>query len=221
MARAGRKRKIALREPNGRVQRVPQRRLEEIERATAANQPHRAVLPKHLREDPRAGTAAGRLFLLGEIDADQLVAAERFVSLVRQFLQILSAPMAPASFLGKIVAPSPASPLDIEENLGDEEPEDEEDRHERIGRQFSSLCRALTEASRQEVLVDRVDGETGEISAAMMARQVNLLAVAKAVLIDGKPCGDISTLRRALDVVDKTMGAKHRGLRAVTSSPHQ
>jgi hypothetical protein len=218
MARAGRKRKIGLREPSGRVQRVPQRRQEEMERATAANQPHRAVLPKHLREDPRAGTAAGRLFLLGKIDADQLVAAERFVSLVRQFLHILSAPMAPASFLGKIVAPSPASPLDVEERLGDEEPEEEEDRHERIGRQFQSVCRALTEASRQEVLVDRVVEETGEISAAMMARQVNLLAVAKAVLIDGKPCEDIGSLRRALDVVDRTIGAKRRGLRAVTSS---
>ena len=221
MARAGRKRKIALREPNGRVQRVPQRRLEEMERATVANQPHRSVLPKHLREDPRAGTAAGRLFLLGEIDADQFVAAERFVSLVRQFLHLLSAPMAPESFLGKIVAPSPASPLDVEERLEDEEPEDEEDRRERIGRQFSSMCRALTEASRQEVMVDRVDGETGEISAAMMARQVNLLAVAKAVLIDGKPCEDIGALRRALEVVDRTIGAKHRGLRAVTSSTHQ
>lgn len=221
MARAGRKRKTALREPNGRVQRIPQRRLEELERATVANQPHRAVLPKHLREDPRAGTAAGRLFLLGEIDADQLVAAERFVSLVRQFLHVLSVPMAPASFLGKIVAPSPASPLDLEERLEDEEPEDEEDRHERIGRQFSSMCQALTEASRQEVLVDRMDRETGEISAAMMARQVNLLAVAKAILIDGKPCEDIGALRRALDVVDRAMGAKRRGARAATSSPHQ
>jgi len=75
-----------------------------IERVTVANQPRRSVLPKHLREDPRAGTAAGRLFLLGEINADQFVAAERFVSLVRQFLHVLSAPMAPASFLGKIVA---------------------------------------------------------------------------------------------------------------------
>lgn len=218
MARAGRKRKIGLREPNGRVQRIPQRRLEEMERATVANQPHRSVLPKHLREDPRAGTAAGRLFLLGEIDADQFVAAERFVSLVRQSLHILSAPMAPASFLGKIVAPSPASPLDVEECMGDEEPEGEDDRRERIGRQFSSVCRALTEASRQEVLVDRMDRETGEISEEVMARQVNLLAVAKAVLIDGKSCEDIGSLRRALDVVDRTMGAKHRGLRAVTSS---
>ena len=189
--------------------------------ATVANQPHRSVLPKHLREDPRAGTAAGRLFLLGEIDADQFVAAERFVSLVRQFLHVLSAPMAPASFFGKIVAPSPASPLDLEERLEDEEPEDEEDRHERIGRQFSSMCRALTEASRQEVLVDRVDGKTGEISAAMMTRQVNLLAVAKAALIDGKACEDIGALRRALDVVDKTMGARRRGDRAVTSSQRQ
>lgn len=221
MARAGRKRKITLREPNGRALRISQRRAEELERETAANQPHRAVLPKHLREDPRAGTIAGRLFLLGAIDADQLIAAERFISLVSQFHRVLSTPLSPVSLLGKIAAPSAVSPLDDDGRIGDEDVEDDEARRDRVDRQFAHVCQALSEASRQEVLVDRIDRATGEIREVMMRRRVNLLAVVRAVLIDGKPCKDASDLRRALDVVDKALGARNRVPRAERSVEFQ
>lgn len=99
MARAGRKRKITLREPSGKVQRVY-----ENPKAHVTMQPHRAVVPVKFRETQEAGSEFGRLMLQGRITPAQYEAGKLYADIVVSYrASILAQPYDPSAIdLGRV-----------------------------------------------------------------------------------------------------------------------
>lgn len=99
MARAGRKRKITLREPSGKVQRVY-----ENPRSQVAMQPHRVAVPAKFREAQEAGSEFGRLMLLGRVTPAQYEAGKLYADVVTSYrAAILAQPYtASAIDLGRV-----------------------------------------------------------------------------------------------------------------------
>ena len=93
MARAGRKRKITLREPSGKVQRVY-----ENPRVVVAMQPHRIVVPAKFRETQEAGSEFGRLMLNNHITPAQYEAGKLYADVVVSYrASILAQPYDPSA----------------------------------------------------------------------------------------------------------------------------
>lgn len=86
MARAGRKRKVVAREPNGR----PDRKETEQRYSPAAikRMSDAAVMAAH---DPRLGTVLGRLLLLGEISARQAGAGWQWAEIAHEYYAAIGA----------------------------------------------------------------------------------------------------------------------------------
>lgn len=107
MARAGRKRKIAKREPNGRVQRpAGDYRDIEKERVMAPMIEARARvygLPIDRARDTKAETVIGRWCLQGEITQRQWEAAEMYLKDVRDYSRAIHAPKGARSALAASV----------------------------------------------------------------------------------------------------------------------
>jgi hypothetical protein len=82
-----RHRKLARREPNGRIQRV-----KPDDRAHVINWPSRRHLPKSVRLDQKAATPLGGLNLLGEITDEQYAAGLRFAIVVHRYRAVIGAP---------------------------------------------------------------------------------------------------------------------------------
>ena len=88
----GRPRKIGKRERNGRMQRVAIN-----PKAQVAAQPHRAVLPKHMRELQEAESVIGRLMLTGDLTPAQYEAAQTYRAIVADYHASIQAPRSTAA----------------------------------------------------------------------------------------------------------------------------
>lgn len=87
MARAGRKRKITLREPSGKVQRVYINPRQQV-----AQQPHRIQVPKEHRESEEAESELGRLLCRKQITRAQFEAGKLYLTLVSQYRAVKGFP---------------------------------------------------------------------------------------------------------------------------------
>lgn len=100
--RRGRKRRIVVREPNGRAQ-----RYKVSPEAIAEGMPHRAFIPRNLVLDHRAESVLGRRFLNGKITEEQYEAGIRWRDLVGRYCRVIDAPASsPRSPAGALVGPS-------------------------------------------------------------------------------------------------------------------
>lgn len=102
---SGRKRHSGNREPNGRLQRLPEKDVDT--RLVAAEMPHRRDLPGHSQDDSRAESPFGRLLLNGKITPQQYGAGIRYRNIVLRYRAVMSIPPhSPPSMSGILLGKS-------------------------------------------------------------------------------------------------------------------
>jgi hypothetical protein len=111
IVRVGRKRKSGKRHPAGRL--VQPKDLDVA--AIAAAHPDRQGLPESKRAFPVAGTPVGRLFLSGQISAQQLEASRRYARDARGYQQIIGSPKPNAPSLNPMTAGGMSAPVAFSE----------------------------------------------------------------------------------------------------------
>jgi hypothetical protein len=98
----GRKRQMGNREPNGQLQRKPEKPVDT--KKVAATMPHRRGVPAQHQDEAAAESNFGRLMLNGKLTRQQYGAGIRYRDIVLRFRAIMSIPPhTPPSMAGIIV----------------------------------------------------------------------------------------------------------------------
>lgn len=114
----GRNRKSGAREPNGQLQRRPEKPVDT--KKIAAAMPHRREVPERHYDHSAAESNFGRLMLNGKITPQQYGAGVRYRNIVLKFRAIMSIPShSPPSMAGIILGASPGGRGLSEEEIGE------------------------------------------------------------------------------------------------------